>query len=85
MVSLKVPVIVVPGITGTRLRDGESGKLVWGSARNVFFPRDGGYRLALRVISRTAVGQRQFQPGVAPDRLGIGMDLDGQFAGRRQH
>ena len=43
----KTPVVIVPGLTGSKLRDPASGKLVWGSAGRVFFPRDGGYSLAL--------------------------------------
>ena len=43
----RTPVVLVPGITGSKLRDAESGKIVWGDARSLFFPRDGGYRLAL--------------------------------------
>ena len=41
----KVPVVVVPGITGTALRDPQSGKLVWGDGLAVLRPRDGGYGL----------------------------------------
>ena len=40
-----VPVVVVPGITGTRLRDPATGKLVWGDGRAVIRPHDGGYAL----------------------------------------
>lgn len=42
-------VILVPGITGTRLRDSVTGEMVWGNFRTLFFPRDGGYRLALPI------------------------------------
>ncbi len=41
------PVVFVSGVTGTKLRDSGSGELVWGSARQLFRPRDGGYRLVL--------------------------------------
>jgi hypothetical protein len=43
----RVPVIVIPGLTGTRLREVDSGRVIWGKAHNVFFPRDGGYAVAL--------------------------------------
>ena len=43
----KTPVVIVPGFTGSKLRDPASEKLVWGSAGRLFFPRDGGYSLAL--------------------------------------
>lgn len=45
-----VPVIFVPGVTGTKLRDPESEELVWGSARQLFFPRDRGARFALPLV-----------------------------------
>jgi hypothetical protein len=43
----RTPVVLVPGITGTALRDTETGRTVWGKSRNVFWPRDGGYELAV--------------------------------------
>ena len=41
----RVPVLLVPGITGTRLRDPATGKLVWGDGLAVIRPHDGGYAL----------------------------------------
>ena len=41
----KVPVVLVPGITGTALRDPATGKLVWGDGAAVIRPHDGGYAL----------------------------------------
>jgi len=41
------PVIVVPGISGTQLEDPRNGAIVWGRARQLMRPRDGGYSLAL--------------------------------------
>jgi hypothetical protein len=40
------PVVLLPGITGSVLRERESGHVLWGRARNLFWPRDGGYSLA---------------------------------------
>ena len=45
----RVPVVVIPGVTGTRLRNVETGRVVWGKAGSVFYPRDGGYSLALPI------------------------------------
>jgi hypothetical protein len=45
------PVILIPGITGSELRDLDSGKIVWGRGRNFFLPRDGGYRFVRPVIN----------------------------------
>lgn len=39
------PVILVPGVTGSQLRDA-GGRTLFGTARPFFLPRDGGYRLA---------------------------------------
>jgi hypothetical protein len=41
----KVPVVLVPGITGTALRDPANGRLVWGDGLAVIRPHDGGYAL----------------------------------------
>jgi hypothetical protein len=43
------PVVVLPGITGSKLRDRDTGRVVWGDFRSLFLPRDGGYRLALPI------------------------------------
>ena len=40
------PIILVPGLTGAKLRELATGKVVWGNGSNVLFPRDGGYGLA---------------------------------------
>jgi hypothetical protein len=46
-VAPEVPVILIPGITGTRLVDRHSGRVLWGNAWSGIFPHDGGYALAL--------------------------------------
>ena len=43
----KTPVLLLPGFTGSKLRDPATGKVIWGSAGRFFSPRDGGYSLAL--------------------------------------
>jgi len=43
----KIPVVLVPGLTGVTLEDRETGRVLWGRGWNLLFPRDGGYRLAL--------------------------------------
>ncbi len=43
-------VVFVPGMTGTQLAEPASGKLLWGATRQLFFPRDGGYSLALPIV-----------------------------------
>jgi hypothetical protein len=40
------PVILLPGITGSKLRERATGRVVWGSFRGMFLPRDGGYSVA---------------------------------------
>ena len=42
-----VPVVFIPGMTGTRLEDPTTGEVIWGGSRQLIRPRDGGYRIAL--------------------------------------
>lgn len=42
----RVPVVLVPGITGSFLADAESGEIRWGRGRDLLGPHDGGYLLA---------------------------------------
>ena len=49
------PVLVfVPGITGSKLRERESGTVLWGEGRNLISPRDGGYGLARSILPDAA-------------------------------
>lgn len=48
----RTPVIFVPGITGSKLRDRDTGEVVFGLGRNVLWPRDGGYGIALPIAAR---------------------------------
>ena len=43
--SPKVPVVLVPGITGSELRDRRTGELIWGLGKQIVTPHDGGYEL----------------------------------------
>jgi hypothetical protein len=47
--SARTPVVLIPGITGSSLRDRETGRLVWGTGHALVSPRDGGYALAAPV------------------------------------
>jgi hypothetical protein len=47
--SPTVPVVIVPGVTGSRLVDRESGVEVWGTASSLFSPKDRGHGLALPI------------------------------------
>jgi hypothetical protein len=62
--TVRDPVVLIPGITGTRLRDRESGEILWGTGRNLVSPRDGGYSLALSVEDplASASGVEPFSP-----------------------
>ncbi|MDA8015818.1 MAG: hypothetical protein MPN21_00090 [Thermoanaerobaculia bacterium] len=59
-VASRVPVVLVPGITGSVLRDQETGEVLWGRGPEVLAPKDGGYLLARPIVP---VGAD------APDRL----------------
>ena len=41
------PVILIPGLSGTKLLDPDKDRTVWGNAGRIVAPRDGGYELAL--------------------------------------
>ena len=43
--SPKIPVVLVPGITGSELRDRRTGELIWGLGKQIVTPHDGGYEL----------------------------------------
>ncbi|MEM1183129.1 MAG: hypothetical protein AAGM22_32600, partial [Acidobacteriota bacterium] len=48
--EVRVPVVLVPGITGTALKDQSSGEPVWGLGRHLVGPRDGGYNLVRPLV-----------------------------------
>jgi hypothetical protein len=43
----KTPIILVPGLTGSKLRDPKTGEIVWGTTARLLSPHDGGASLAL--------------------------------------
>ncbi len=67
----RVPVVVLPGITGTRLRDRETGRMAWGNARAIFLPRDGGYALARPIDPATEDRLEAFSPVIRFRILGL--------------
>jgi hypothetical protein len=42
-------IVLVPGLTGSKLRNPETGQVIWGNGKNLLFPRDGGYSLAVPI------------------------------------
>lgn len=58
----RTPVVILPGITGSMLRDRESGEVVWGNARAFFRPHDGGYALARPIPAGTVDRLEAFAP-----------------------
>lgn len=48
----KTPVILIPGMIGSRLGDPRDGRCVWGTAPRFFLPRDGGYNMARPIHPR---------------------------------
>ena len=63
--------VLLPGITGTRLRNSETGKLVWGNGRSVFRPKDGG-----RGVSLSLSAGPDTPDGIVP----AGMEMMDQLA-----
>jgi len=67
----EVPVVFVPGVTGSVLRDRVTGEVAWGAGRNLLVPRDGGYALAYPVAPPAAWEPRLEAGGVLEEvRLG---------------
>ncbi len=60
--SERTPVVLLPGITGTRLRESGTGRMIWGSGRSLFLPRDAGYSLAVPLA-----GAPGAEPGLQTD------------------
>jgi len=64
----KVPVVLVPGITGTVLRDRETGDARWGTGARLVFPRDAAYELALPVTGAGSAVPR-LEPAEVIERI----------------
>ena len=47
----RVPVVLVPGVSGTELRERATGEVVWGTGARVIAPHDGGYASALPIAA----------------------------------
>ena len=63
--------VFVPGITGSELRDRESGRVLWGDLRSFFLPRDDGYKLAMPIggaEDRLEAGGPMLSVGLPPLR-----------------
>jgi hypothetical protein len=64
----RTPVVLIPGTTGSQLRDRETGRIVWGRAMNFFLPLDGGYELALPLEDGTG-GPDRLEPADPVDEV----------------
>ncbi len=62
------PVVIVPGLTGTELRDRQTGRRVWGDGRSLLLPRDGGHALALPIAGGESRG-REVEAGEVIERV----------------
>jgi len=65
----RTPIVFIPGITGSKLRDLETGKLAWGNLSRLFSPRDGGYSSALPIVPETE--PPNFKPEGLVERIRI--------------
>jgi hypothetical protein len=70
----RTPVVLIPGMIGTKLMDTENGRVVWGNARSAFLPRDGGASMALPVD-----GAPQKEPQAIATEVLLGIRLFGLF------
>lgn len=70
------PLVLLPGTTGSRLREASTGDLVWGDARRLFFPRDGGNRVVIP-ISPDSDANGDLEPdGLVRGVRILGIELD---------
>jgi hypothetical protein len=76
----RTPVILVPGMIGTKLVNSDTGRVVWGNARSAFVPRDGGASMALPVD-----GASQTEPRAVATDVVLGMRLFGLFSYEAYH
>jgi len=58
----RVPVVLVPGLTGSELHETETGRIVWGKGKNLLRPRDGGYSVAVP-LGQQAREDRRIEAG----------------------
>ncbi len=65
----KTPVVVVPGITGTMLRESATGKVVWGTGPRLIFPKDGGYGAARAIHTPITSRESRLAPDGVLDRI----------------
>ncbi|MEO1366502.1 MAG: hypothetical protein AAFX50_04960, partial [Acidobacteriota bacterium] len=70
--ALKVPVVLVPGITGSELIDRETGEVVWGLGSNLIRPKDHGYTLVRPLGEPIADAARDLRAGDVLSRVRLG-------------
>ncbi|MEM9596029.1 MAG: hypothetical protein AAGD06_17290 [Acidobacteriota bacterium] len=66
----KVPVVLVPGVTGSLLAKRDGGEVVWGTGPRVLSPRDGGYALA-RPLSEPLGGPTALEARSVIERMQV--------------
>ncbi|MDX1631188.1 MAG: hypothetical protein R3234_04970 [Thermoanaerobaculia bacterium] len=64
----RVPLVLVPGVTGTELRTVESGEIAWGSGWRLLFPRDRGHAVVLSLLG----GPPRVEAGAVLEELTLG-------------
>jgi hypothetical protein len=69
--SSRPVVVLVPGITGTKLADSVTGRIRWGDTRSLFLPRDGGYSIALPLSPGPVGGLEAVEPVYGFRLLGV--------------
>jgi hypothetical protein len=66
----RTPLVFVSGMTGTKLLDPATGTLVWGGARQLLAPRDGGRNIALPLAIDSHSGPESLFPQSAFEPAG---------------
>ncbi len=67
----KIPVVYVPGSTGTELRDRKTMELAWGRGRQLMQPRDDGYSLVHPIHRAPDSGESHLEPTRAIEKISL--------------
>jgi hypothetical protein len=68
-----LPIVLVPGATGSELVDGVTGEVLWGSGRALLLPRDLGYRLARPLTAGPESPESPVEAGAVIERIRLGV------------
>ncbi len=69
--AINVPVVYVPGSTGTELRERATKTVVWGRGRQFLLPRDSGYAMARPIHLSPTSAESPFEATTAIEKISL--------------